>query len=244
MWGAAYRIRLSHSRYRNFEEVNRRLPNHPASAPIGARIAMGNDHRRHSKAELGALSLAPYYIRFITAGDPASDRGTFGDVATQPAQIGEALNNSTAGNATIAMRYDQKIRACATNYPNPERAHATSQSASGTESAHRARSRPRMWIGANRRAPQFGFGAVRRKSKRMGAAKTPSRGGKEERATAKFRGENDRGGPTPTGENEGRRGRSSGGWGRIRHGVMGAGKLPPVTTERANAPDEPPKKRK
>ena len=154
---------------------------------------MGNDHRRHSKAELGALSLAPYYIRFITAGDPASDRGTFGDVATQPAQIGEALNNSTAGNATIAMRYDQKIRACATNYPNPERAHATSQSASGTESAHRARSRPRMWIGANRRAPQFGFGAVRRKSKRMGAAKTPSRGGKEERATAKFRGENDRG---------------------------------------------------
>ena len=77
---------------------------------LGAWETMSENHRRPSKLERGCQAWIAYNIRFILAGDLASDWGTFGGVAAQLTHLGTVLNLAITENATIATTYDAKVR--------------------------------------------------------------------------------------------------------------------------------------
>ena len=71
---------------------------------------MVKNHKRRSELEMGRHAWIAYNLRYIIAGDIASAGETFDGIAMRLTHLGAALNLAIAGNETIAMNYDQKIR--------------------------------------------------------------------------------------------------------------------------------------
>ena len=79
--------------------------------------AAGKNHKRPAKLELGLQAWVAYSVRFVMAGDLASDWETFGGISTERAQLGTALNPAVSENAKISTTYDQKVRTYAYELP-------------------------------------------------------------------------------------------------------------------------------
>ena len=120
---------------------------------------MNKNRKSYSKLELGIQAWIAYNVHFIMSGDFDSACETFGCIAMQLTLLGTFLNLAITANATIAMKYDEKVRTCAHEMSKfrtreKEIAHILKEG-----QARKTRSPSRMWRSYNLRTAKCGRGA-------------------------------------------------------------------------------------